>query len=310
MKSNNIYIIGAGAVGKVLAVALKLNQKNVTILRGSVDDQSSYTENIQVILHGKTELEETVEISTLSNFTELDGIVILTNKSYGNAQLVKALKAKIGQSPIIILQNGLGIEQSFIDNDFPEVYRCVLFMTSQNNADNKISYKPVSPCPIGTIKGTGDNLHELVEQINTANFPFRAETNIQPIIWKKAIINSVYNSICPLLEIDNGIFHRDQEVMAIARRIVEECVTIANAKGIILGVDEVIENLLLISKFSDGQLISTLQDINNKRQTEIETLNFEIVRIAKTLNKEDLVTETKLLGELTKLKSDLTRQKN
>jgi 2-dehydropantoate 2-reductase len=53
-------------------------------------------------------------------------------------------------------------------------------------------------------------------------------------------------------------------------------------------------------------LISTLQDIKMRRRTEIETLNFSIVNIARQLNKESWVTETKLLGELTKLKSDLT----
>jgi 2-dehydropantoate 2-reductase len=68
---------------------------------------------------------------------------------------------------------------------------------------------------------------------------------------------------------------------------------------------EVEENLLNISRSSDGQLISTLQDIRNKRRTEIETLNFEIVRIARSLGKENTVKETRLLGELTKLKADL-----
>jgi 2-dehydropantoate 2-reductase len=48
-----------------------------------------------------------------------------------------------------------------------------------------------------------------------------------------------------------------------------------------------------------------LQDINNKRPTEIETLNFAVVAIAKSLGKESEVTHTKLLGELTKMKADL-----
>ncbi len=61
----------------------------------------------------------------------------------------------------------------------------------------------------------------------------------------------------------------------------------------------------MISKLSDGQFISTLQDIRNHRKTEIDTLNFEIVRLVTELNCENLCTETKLLGELTKAKSVL-----
>jgi 2-dehydropantoate 2-reductase len=109
------------------------------------------------------------------------------------------------------------------------------------------------------------------------------------------------------LEIDNGIFHRDEKTLAIAKRVIEECVAIAKETGIFLNTDEVVESLLLISKFSDGQLISTFQDIKNKRETEIETLNFAIVNVAKKLNKEHMVAETKLLGELIKLKSELAQ---
>lgn len=68
MPTNNIYIIGAGAIGKVLALLLKLQGKNVTIIRGSVDDQASHEEIITVELSDKNTLEASVEFSTLSHF--------------------------------------------------------------------------------------------------------------------------------------------------------------------------------------------------------------------------------------------------
>jgi 2-dehydropantoate 2-reductase len=93
----------------------------------------------------------------------------------------------------------------------------------------------------------------------------------------------------------------------LGRRVIQECVNVANDAGIFLDAKEVLETVLLISKSSDGQLISTLQDINNKRETEIESLNFAIVQMALEMNKSNLVTETKILGELTRLKSQLHR---
>ncbi|MEJ0105539.1 MAG: 2-dehydropantoate 2-reductase [Bacteroidota bacterium] len=300
-----IYIIGSGAIGKALAVSLKHSNKNVIILRGSIDDTSSHTEKIQVVLPDNTMLEAEIEINTLSNFQELNGIIVLTNKSYGNKNLSAVLKRKVNNSPVVILQNGLGVEQVFVDDHFPEIYRCVLFVTSQSVAANQLRFKPVAVSPIGIIKGNNINLNMIAGQLNSPHFQFKAETNIQPVIWKKAIVNSVFNSVCPLLEIDNGIFHRNERALSIAKRIIGECIIIAKEKGIVLDAGEVIESLLLISKSSDGQLISTLQDIRNKRETEIDTLNFEIVRIAKSAGKESVVAETKLLGELTKLKSDL-----
>jgi len=302
-----IYIIGTGAIGKALAVFLKLDNKNVILIRGSVDDQSVRNETFQVELNDKTIVSASVQVNTLSNFNELNGIVVLTNKSFGNAQLAKSLKSKIKSSPLVVLQNGLGVEQSFIDNDFPEIYRCVLFATSQAISENTIRFKPVAISPVGTIKGSGTYLSNVVDALDNPYFHFKAVDEIQTIIWRKAIVNSVFNSVCPLLDIDNGIFHRNKPALSIANRVIRECVVIANETGVLLREEEVVESLVMISKASDGQLISTLQDIKNKRQTEIETLNFAIVDIARKMNKESLVTETKLLGELTRLKSELNQ---
>lgn len=301
----NVFIIGAGAIGKALAVFLTLSGRNVVLLRGSIDNRSDHTENIQVVLNDQSVLEAEIDISTLSNFDKLEGVIVLANKSYGNKNLAQALRDKGRNSPIVILQNGLGVEQAFVDGNFSEIYRCVLFVTSQIVGPNKIRFRPILVSPIGTVKGDGSTLNKVVDQLDTPHFPFGVEADIQPIIWKKAIINSVFNSICPLLEIDNGVFHRDGHVLEIAKRVVGECVEIAQTKGIRLAVNEVIESVLLISKTSDGQLISTLQDINNKRKTEIETLNFAIVDAAQALDKVSVVKETRLLGELTRLKSNL-----
>ncbi len=304
MRIENIFIIGSGAIGKALAVFLKLSGRNVVLLRGSIDDKSNYTEKIRVALNDQSELEAEIEISTLSNFAELDGVIVLANKSYGNENLSQALRGKAKNSPIVILQNGLGVEQTFVHCNYSEIYRCVIFASSQIIDPNILRFKPVSASPIGTIKGDNSNLGKIVEQLDNPHFRFQVETDIQTLIWKKTIINSVFNSICPLLEIDNGIFHRNEQVLEIAKRVIEECVGIAQEKGISLNVNEVVESLLLISKSSDGQFISTLQDIRNRRATEIETLNFAIVGVAKLLNKENAVKETRLLGELTRLKAD------
>ncbi len=308
LNHNTIYIIGAGAIGKALAVFLKLEGKNVILIRGSIDDKSNYFEKIKVELtNNNTEVEAKVRVSTISNFSTLNGIVVLTNKSHGNRHLAQALKNKINNSPIVILQNGLDVEQPFIDHSFTEIYRCVLFVTSQSISENKVKFKPISASLIGMIQGDLEPLKKIVELLGSKYFPFEVEENIQPMIWTKAIVNCVFNSICPLLETDNGIFHRNTHAISIAQRIINECLYIAKENGILLNSKDVIDKLILISKFSEGQLISTYQDILSKRKTEIESLNFAFVNRANELNKNNRVVETKLLGELLLLKSELNQ---
>ena len=168
---------------------------------------------------------------------------------------------------------------------------------------------PLSPPPIGIIQGDFVHLETIARQLNTFHFPFRAETDIQPFIWKKAIINCVFNSICPYWRSTTGFSIGSQGVLELAGRVISECVVISKAQGIALEAPEILESLLSISKSSDGQLISTLVDIQNNRRTEIDTLNFEVARIAKAMNKGDSVRETLLLGELTKWKSEYSLHK-
>lgn len=300
--SRDLYIIGNGVIAKALAVALTLNGRKVTILRGSIDQQPVYSENIQVEIDDRI-LQADVTISTISNHEQLDGIILLTNKSFGNEGLADKLKLKTKQSPIVFLQNGLHIENSFIDRGFTQLYRCVLLATSQSITKNKVRFRPVASSPVGVIKGSAEVLHSIVDELNTDIFSFRAEADIQTVIWKKVISNCVFNSICPLLEVDNGVFQRNDAALQIAKTVISECLDVAKESGIQLTMDDVLQNVLFISKMSDGQKISTYQDILNKRETEIETLNFAV---AKAANKA-YVPMTALLGELTKIKSELSR---
>src|SRR5471030_2339285 len=103
-----VYIIGAGALGKVLAVCLSNDGKKVVLLRGSVDNGESHRENIRVTLPSQEIIEAEVTINTLCNYHSLNGLVVICIKSYSNAALADALKEKIGYSPVVLLQNGLG----------------------------------------------------------------------------------------------------------------------------------------------------------------------------------------------------------
>ncbi len=300
-----IYIIGAGAIGKALAVFLKLEGRKVILVRGSVDKLGSIIKTISMTYANNSSLTAEVEITTFSQLSNLNGLIVLTNKSYGNKNLAEKLKAKIGNNPLVLLQNGLGIEQVFVDNKFTKIYRCVLFATCQIGADNKLNFKPVAICPIGIINGDESELDNLISALNTPYFQFKSECNIQSIIWKKAVVNIIFNSICPLLEIDNGIFFRNEAAIKMAKSIIDECLLVSGKLGIRLLKEEVLESVLLISKMSDGQLISTLQDINNGRKTEIETLNHVVVAIAKSQNLGHKILKTKLLGDLTLLKSEI-----
>ncbi|MBV9873803.1 MAG: ketopantoate reductase family protein, partial [Verrucomicrobia bacterium] len=289
-----IYILGSGAVGFPLATYLTNAGRNVVAVRTSRNDVPKSTINVTV-RDGINRVTAPIETISLSKLTRLDGTVVITTKAYTNPAIADLLKERKATGPLVIMQNGVGIERPFLDAGFVAVCRCVLYLTSQPTSEFEFSFHPVTASPIGIIGGPEAELAKCVERLNTEAFPFRAEANIQKEIWKKAIINSVFNSLCPLLDVDNNVFVREEATVQLARQLVKECITLTDRLNIGLSETEVMEQIMRISTGSK-QLISTLQDIRNGRQTEIESLNLEIARLAAAQQPPLYLPQTELLG--------------
>jgi 2-dehydropantoate 2-reductase len=305
--SEPVYIIGAGAIGSALAVRLSGAGRQVIVVRASRGDVAwSRTE---LVVRGADHGEVRAQLATVSLelLDTLRGILVVATKSYGNAQLAAKLRQKDGVSPIVIMQNGLGVEEPFLAAGFREVYRCVVFATSEQQADGSYSFRAIKPCPIGVVSGHRERLHEIVQTLSTPGFLFVEDDLIQRTIWQKAIINAVFNSICPLLDVDNGIFHRSDSAKELAERIVDECLAVAEGERVELDRGQILEQLLAISEASTGQAISTLQDIRRGNPTEIASLNLEIAKIGDRATPPVRAEQTKLLGRLIELKAAVRR---
>ncbi len=305
--ATRIYVIGAGAIGKALAVCLASAGKDVVLVRSSLDHQVDEVQNVQLKLADGSKLHADLELITFNSIHQPNGIFVVASKSFANEGIAEKLRKLAINAPIVLLQNGLNIERPFLSSGFPNLYRCVLMATSQFETGGELRFRPVAASPIGSIKRETAFNDLVVEQLHTKWFPFVREDNISKMVWRKAIVNCVFNSVCPLLDVDNGVFHREPAAIQIADCIIEECILIANHSGVSLRSEEIRNTLLSISRASDGQFISTLQDIRNHRPTEINTLNLEVAAIARSLGLESKVAITRALGELIALKSNLNR---
>ena len=303
-----IFILGSGAIGFPLAAYLTNAGRTVIAVRTSRKDVPKGT--ITVTVHdGANSISTPIETISLSKLTNLNGTIVIATKSYANEAIARELKDKAAAGPVVIMQNGVGVEKPFLDGHFSSISRCVLYVTSQATSEYDFTFRPITSSPIGIVTGNESALKKCIEDLTTDGFPFRAEANIQREIWKKAIINAVFNSICPLLDVDNGVFARDDETASLAGQLVRECVTLTDRLNIGLSESELMETIMLISKGSD-QLISTLQDIRSGRQTEIEFLNLEIARVAASLQPRLDLPRIELLGKMILVKSLQQRRKD
>ncbi|MDQ4076532.1 MAG: 2-dehydropantoate 2-reductase [Chloroflexota bacterium] len=295
--TETIYVLGCAAIGFPLAAYLAHAGRRVVAVRTSRQDVPQGT--VTVTVHnGANRLSTPVETISLSKLTRLAGTIAITTKSYANQAIARELKDKAATAPIVILQNGVGVEKPFLDAQFSSLYRCVLYVTNQATSASDFICRPVTASPIGLVNGTPAGLERCVEALTTDGFPFRSEANIEREVWKKAIINCVFNSLCPLLDVDNGVFVRDEATAKLAREVVRECIMLTDRLKMGLSESELMEQIMRISQGSDGQLISTLQDIRMGRQTEIEFLNLEIARVAASLQPSVPLPRVEFLGKM------------
>lgn len=299
-----IYILGGGAVGLPLAAFLAHAGRNVVAVRTSTPDLPLSKRLIKVEL-GTDRLDVEVESASLAQLPHLNGTLVITAKAYANASIAAELLRKHATGPVVLLQNGLAVERPFVEAGFADIYRCVLYLTSQTRAENAFTFRSITSCPIGTVRGNPDLVPRLVETLSTPGLTFHADSQIERQVWKKAFVNCVFNSICPLLDVDNGIFARDPEVAKLAAELIEECVSLSDRMGLGLTAAELMQQIMLISSNSK-QLISTLQDLRNGRPTEIESLNLEIARVARSQEPPVPVSRVELLGRMILAKSGIS----
>jgi 2-dehydropantoate 2-reductase len=301
-ETGKIYILGSGAIGLPLAAYLASDGRSVVAVRTSRNDVSKDT--IAISVHNSADdLRVSVGTVSLSKLTSIDGIIVITAKSYANEAIAAELKNKRVRGSLVIMQNGVGVERPFLGAQFSQVHRCVLYVTSQETSRNAFAFRSITSSPMGVAKEDEADLENILRKLTTRGLLLHPERNIQREIWKKAIVNSVFNSICPLLDVDNGIFIRDQEAAKLANEVVMECVTLTDRLNLALTPTELMEQIMLISKRSDGQLISTLQDIRSGRETEIEFLNLEITRVAASQRPRIDLPRTDLLGKMILVKA-------
>ncbi len=113
-----------------------------------------------------------------------------------------------------------------------------------------------------------------------AGFSTTTTTDIQKMIWEKAIINSAVNPLGALLGLRNGEILNRADLINIMDELIQEACAVAASDGFQLNPVEMKERLHRILNETATNRCSMLQDVIHGRETEIDDINGAIVSLA------------------------------
>jgi 2-dehydropantoate 2-reductase len=130
----------------------------------------------------------------------------------------------------------------------------------------------------GPKGGPGSPSDRIVEAFNRAGFKASAVDNVEGLIWGKLIINVGINALTAITGLKNGRLPELTGTRLVMEKAVEEAVSIAKAKGIELPYEDPLSRVKDVCRNTAGNVASMLQDVLNKKITEVDFINGAIAR--------------------------------
>jgi 2-dehydropantoate 2-reductase len=223
-------------------------------------------------------------------------LVIIFVKSTQTASAAETARKIAGSGgAVLTLQNGMGnadILSEFIDPGK------VLAGTTSHGATmlgpGSIRHAGVGATTIGAWAETeqGQERARIISDFFTrVGIESEAVDDVRSVLWNKLLINIGINAITALTAIRNGQILDLEITRELSRRAVGEAMKIAGKMKINVREDA-IDHVYAVAEATAANRSSMGQDIDNKRQTEIGTINGFIVREAKRLGLQAPVNET------------------
>ncbi|MFZ7113175.1 MAG: ketopantoate reductase family protein [Desulfatiglandales bacterium] len=277
-------IAGAGAMGCLFAARLSKAGYDVILLE-KVPEWAETINQQGIVVEGVTG-EYHVRVPVLTGKPDVyPDVAMICVKSNNTEEAGKVLKGCLGpETPVLTLQNGVGnieILEEIFGRD--RVLGGVTAEGATVLGPGRIRHAGQGETLIGPAGRPGDPVEDIVSALNEAGFKGRAVKNVQDLVWGKLIINVGINALTALTGLKNGRLPVFEGTRAVMEEAVREAVAVAAAKGIQLPYPDPVGRVLEVCEATAGNIASMLQDVLNRKVTEIDFINGAIVREGKAL---------------------------
>jgi ketopantoate reductase/2-keto-4-pentenoate hydratase/2-oxohepta-3-ene-1,7-dioic acid hydratase in catechol pathway len=304
-KSRRICVVGAGAIGGLLAAKFALAGEDVTVIDQGAHLAAIQKNGLKLEWHdGKVQTAKMKAVSKAADAGKQD-LVVLAVKAHFLDQVVRDIDHLMDKDTVVLtVQNGLpwwyfqklggkydnqrlesldpsGVLSKKIPAD--RLVGCVVYPAAAVTAPGVIHHVEGDRFPIGELDGKTQartkSLHDLFVK---AGLKSRVLKDIRSEIWLKAWGNLSFNPISALTHATLVDICQFAETRALAATMMKEAQEIAEKLGVTFRVT--IDKRIAGAESVGAHKTSMLQDVEAGRSLETEALIGSILEMAKITN--------------------------
>jgi 2-dehydropantoate 2-reductase len=290
-----VAVVGAGAMGCLFGGLLWHSGAEVVLVDVSkAQIEALNREGLRLERDGETVCLR-VPAAYAHEVSVPPDLVVVFTKTVHTASAMESATHMLGEATLVLsLQNGLG--NDLVIERFHPRSRIVQGITTF----------PADLVAPGCVRSLGpgvtrimwadgvrrDGLEEVRAALDRAGLNCAISEEVQVAIWEKVAFNVALNSLAAVLRVPVGPLGDSEEARSLARRMVEEVVSVAQRKGIGARLEQVLATVESALAAHRSHKPSMLQDVLAGRATEIDALNGAVAREAASLGMSVPVTET------------------
>jgi 2-dehydropantoate 2-reductase len=277
-------IIGPGAMGCLFAARLKNAGFDVTLLDHNTERAELINQQGIMVEGVSGEYTAHVPVTVDGDLTGFDFALVCV-KSNRTRFIAETLQGKLSPETFIVtLQNGIG-NLEILEDVFGKG-RVLGGVTAEGATMlgwGRIKHAGVGATVIGPKRKTDDPCERLANALNKSGFKAETSENVEGLLWGKLVINAGINALTAITRMKNGRLPEIKGTSAIMEDLVNEAVAVSKGKNISLPYEDPLGRVVQVCRNTAGNVSSMLQDVLNKKETEIDFINGAVVREGKAL---------------------------
>ena len=275
----NIMILGAGAVGTVVAGKLADAGYPVDILCDA-ERKARYAKD-NFIINGKTYRFNYV---TLDDVKKSPDFLIVATKHYSLIDAIQGLESIVDDQTLVMsLLNGTDSEAIIGGVVGQEKMIPAYFVkTDATKFGNQLTYQsPGVICYGEADKTKTSRLTDIAELFSAIKMEYQIEDDILKAQWWKYMVNIGMNQVSAVMRAPYGIFRTNADIQKLTAMAMREAILIADAKGVDLNTDMIPGVFDMAKNLDENSMSSMLQDVTAGRKTEVDMLAGQLIALGK-----------------------------